>query len=347
MRLTGRGARPRASLVVGAVLISLVAALAGAPASSPALADTIGDKIGNAEDDLVQANAAVSAAAEGARGRAHPAPGRAGGVQAGPGQALGRPPARGRRGRRRRAGHGRLDRGGGARPGGPGQHHRDQRPDRRPRPRRLHPGAVRRARGRALGHDAVGVRRPARGDPRGVALAEQGPLRPPGGQGRPRARQHPGASRRSRRSRSKRQEAATALKAAAEVAATARAAKAKIDALVAGRANALAVADNQRDKVKAQYAALKKEQQRLARLARERAAQGTGFTGTPDREPRVADPRRHDVRPGGLAGAPGLRLPLLPHGHRPQRRLRHRDPRGRRRQGRRTSRTPAPTACTP
>ncbi len=79
----------------------------------------------------------------------------------------------------------------------------------------------------------------------------------------------------------KRAEAADALAKAGRIADRAREAKAKVDALVASRAAAVAVADNQRDKVKAQYAELKKEQARLIRLARERAQNGSGFTGTP------------------------------------------------------------------
>ncbi len=79
----------------------------------------------------------------------------------------------------------------------------------------------------------------------------------------------------------KRKEAAAALAKAGRIADRATAAKAKVDALVAARAYAVAVADDQRDKVKAQYAQLKKEQARLLRLARERAQSGSGYTGTP------------------------------------------------------------------
>jgi murein DD-endopeptidase MepM/ murein hydrolase activator NlpD len=79
----------------------------------------------------------------------------------------------------------------------------------------------------------------------------------------------------------KRAEAADALAKAGRISDRARAAKAKVDAIVAARAAAVAVADDQRDKVKAQYAELKKEQARLIRLARERAANHSGYTGVP------------------------------------------------------------------
>ncbi|MCA0332085.1 MAG: M23 family metallopeptidase [Actinobacteria bacterium] len=84
------------------------------------------------------------------------------------------------------------------------------------------------------------------------------------------------------RAEAKRKEAQKAVDSAAEITARAKAAKAKVDALVAARANALAVADNQRDKVKAQYAELKKEQARI-RAAAQAAANGGGgrFTGVP------------------------------------------------------------------
>jgi murein DD-endopeptidase MepM/ murein hydrolase activator NlpD len=84
------------------------------------------------------------------------------------------------------------------------------------------------------------------------------------------------------RAEAKRKEAQKAVDSAAEITARAKAAKAKVDALVAARANALAVADNQRDKVKAQYDELKKEQARI-RAAAQAAANGGGgrFTGVP------------------------------------------------------------------
>jgi murein DD-endopeptidase MepM/ murein hydrolase activator NlpD len=75
----------------------------------------------------------------------------------------------------------------------------------------------------------------------------------------------------------KRQEALAAVAAARQATDRARAAKAKVDALVAARKNALAVADRERAAVLKQYKALKAEQARQRALA----SQPGGFTGTP------------------------------------------------------------------
>jgi murein DD-endopeptidase MepM/ murein hydrolase activator NlpD len=75
----------------------------------------------------------------------------------------------------------------------------------------------------------------------------------------------------------KRQVALAAVATAREASERARAAKAKVDALVAARKNALEVANRERATVLKQYRALKAEQERQRRLA----SQPGGFTGTP------------------------------------------------------------------
>lgn len=84
------------------------------------------------------------------------------------------------------------------------------------------------------------------------------------------------------RSEEKRKAAAKALDEAAALTRKARAAKEKVDALIAARAQALRTADQERDKVKAQYDELKKEQARI-RAAAAAANNGGGgrFTGQP------------------------------------------------------------------
>jgi murein DD-endopeptidase MepM/ murein hydrolase activator NlpD len=71
--------------------------------------------------------------------------------------------------------------------------------------------------------------------------------------------------------------ARVSLASAAALAKRAAAAKAKVAAIIASRAAALRVAAKEKRKVKAQYAALLKEQRRLAALDRRKG----GFTGTP------------------------------------------------------------------
>jgi murein DD-endopeptidase MepM/ murein hydrolase activator NlpD len=96
----------------------------------------------------------------------------------------------------------------------------------------------------------------------------------------------------------KRQEALAAVAAASAAAERARAAKAKVDALVAARKEALAVANRERSKVLAQYKALKAEQARLRAISQ---APG-GFTGTPTGNLMWPIPG------GGIAQKPGPRI---------------------------------------
>jgi murein DD-endopeptidase MepM/ murein hydrolase activator NlpD len=72
--------------------------------------------------------------------------------------------------------------------------------------------------------------------------------------------------------------ASAALASAAALAKRAAAAKAQVAAIIASRAAALRVAAKEKAKVKAQYAALLREQRRLAALERRRSG---GFTGRP------------------------------------------------------------------
>ena len=282
MRLIGRGraARPRAGLVVAVVCAALLGGMAGSPVASPALADSINDKISNAEDDLAQANVAVAKAAQDlAAARTQLPAARAALAQAR------------------------------AELSGARQHEAAT------------AAAVEQATAASISAQERVVEAEAKiatmngqiGD-LARAVYSQGPYAELAAV---LSAQTPSefadqleAIRAVSRSQNKtladlqaakadlalasaqaqqavakvvkkRAEAAAALEKAGRIAERARSAKAKVDALVAARAAAVAVADNQRDKVKAQYAELKKEQARLIRLARERAQNGSGYTGTP------------------------------------------------------------------
>ncbi|MBI1377045.1 MAG: peptidoglycan DD-metalloendopeptidase family protein [Frankiales bacterium] len=79
--------------------------------------------------------------------------------------------------------------------------------------------------------------------------------------------------------------AQAALERAATAAEKAKAAKASVDALVAERADALAVAAREKAKVKKQYLSLKKEQKRLAELERRAAAAHASSGGSSSATP--------------------------------------------------------------
>ncbi|MGD9956535.1 MAG: peptidoglycan DD-metalloendopeptidase family protein [Candidatus Nanopelagicales bacterium] len=280
MRLTGRGARPRATLLVGAVLAALLALLAGSPAASPALADTIGDKINNAEDDLVEANAAVSAAMKQLEAARTQLPAARAAYQTAKAKLSGA--------RQREAATARAVEMATAASIAAEQRVQEAQDSIKDMNGQITDlaravytqgpyaelAAVLSAKTPSEFADQLeAIRAVSRSQNKALAdlQAAKADLALASAQ----------AEASLVKVEKKRQEAAAALEEAAASAETARAAKAKIDALVAARANALAVADNQRDKVKAQYEALKKEQARLAALARARATNGTGFTGTP------------------------------------------------------------------
>jgi murein DD-endopeptidase MepM/ murein hydrolase activator NlpD len=280
VRLTGRGGRSRAALVIGAVLVSLVAVFAVAPAGTPALADNISDKIENAEDDLVEANAAVAGAAKALEAARTQLPAARAAYAAAQAKVSGA--------RQREAAT--ADAVEQATAASIVAEERVQAAEDTIAAMNGQIGDLARAvytQGPYAELAAVlsaktpsdfadqleAIRAVSRSQNRALAdlQAAKADL----------ALASVQAQQALETVEKKRKEAAAALKEAAAVAETARAAKAKVDALVAARTNALAVADSQRAKVKAQYAALKKEQQRLVRLARERANSGSGFTGTP------------------------------------------------------------------
>jgi murein DD-endopeptidase MepM/ murein hydrolase activator NlpD len=282
VRLIGRGraARPRAGLVVAVLCAALLGGMAGSPVASPALADNINDKINNAEDDLASANVAVAKAAKDlAAARTQLPAARTALAQAR------------------------------AELSGARQHEAAT------------AAAVEQATAASLAAEQRVVEAEANielmngqiGD-LARAVYSQGPYaelaavlsaQTPGefadqleairavsrSQNKTLANLQAAkadlalasvqAEQAVAKVEKKRAEAADALAKAGRIADRAREAKAKVDAIVAARAAAVAVADNQRDKVKAQYAELKKEQARLIRLARERAQNGSGFTGTP------------------------------------------------------------------
>lgn len=283
MRPTVRRARRRTRLLAGlsaALLASSLALVAGSPASSPALADTIGDKLSNAEDDLAQANTEVAAAMKALDAARTQLPAARAAYAAAQAKLAGA--------RQREAATAAAVEQATAASIAADQRVQDAQDSIKAMNGQITDlaravytqgpyaelAAVLSAQTPSEFADQLeAIRAVSRSQNKTLADLQQAKA--------DLALASVQAEQALAKVQKKRQEADDALKAAAAVTADARAAKAKIDALVAARANALAVADQQRDKVKAQYAELKKEQQRLARLARERARSQSGYTGTP------------------------------------------------------------------
>lgn len=282
MRLIRRGsaARPRAGLVVAVLCTALLGGLAGSPVASPAAADTINDKISTAEDDLASANVAVAAAAKALAAARTQLPAARAALAAARSELSG---AR----QREAATAAAVEQAAAA--------------SIVAQERVLEAEANIEAMNGQIGDLARAVYTQGPYAELAAVLSAQTPsefadqleaIRAVS-----RSQNNTLANLQTAKAdlalaslqaqqavakvESKRKEAAAALAKAGRIADRATAAKVRVDALVAARAYAVAVADSQRDKVKAQYNQLKKEQARLLRLARERAQSGGGYTGTP------------------------------------------------------------------